>query len=261
MATNGQVLLSGGLTYTQNFDSLASVQAEGSTTMPWQDNTTLTGWYASRAHAASGGPYGPFAYTSYRVAGGENNSGWIYSFGTNGVGLIGDRAFGSISSGTPQTNAFGVRIVNDTTEAVGNITISYTGEQWRNGGNANAQPLQFSYRTDSSPITNPTPGDETGWTAFSALTLISPTTGATLAILDGNDPVNRVLLSNVLLTGVELLPGQELFLRWIDINDAGNDHGFGIDDLTINFAAVPEPSSAVLAALGLAAWAIWRRRR
>ena len=74
-----QVLLSGGLTYSQNFDSLASSMT--GTTVPWTDNSTLVGWYASRAITASGGAYGPTAYTSYRVAPGTNNSGWVYSFG------------------------------------------------------------------------------------------------------------------------------------------------------------------------------------
>lgn len=249
LAAQGQVQLSGGLTYFQDFDTLASTST--GTTVPWTDNSTLPGWYASRAYTASGGIYGPYPYTSYRVSGGESTSGWIYSFGTNGVGPITDRAFGSISSGTPSTNAWGLRMVNDTAQVVGNATLSYTVEQWRNGGNVNTQYIYFTFRTSSSPITDPTPGNETAWTSFPALDTPSPTVGATATPLDGNDPANLVKYLNVTVPNVTLNPGDEVFFRWYDINDTGNDHGFGVDNLTVNFTAVPEPSGPLLLGLGL----------
>jgi len=257
-ASHAQVLLSGGLTYSQNFDSLAS--SSTGTTVPWADNTTLPGWYASRATSASGGTYGPYPYTSYRVSGGEINNGWIYSYGTNGVNPITERAFGSLGSGTPATNAFGLRLQNDTADTVGQVTISYTGEQWRNGGNANAQTMYFTYRTSATAITDPAPGNESPWTAFSPLSFLTPTTGTTAMPLDGNAPANYTLFSSVVLPGVILNPGDEIFLRWYDINDSGNDHGFGVDDFSVSFTVVPEPTTCVLAGLGLLGVALWRRR-
>ena len=232
----GQILLSGGLNYSQNFDSLACVSIGA--TVPWADNTTLPGWYASRAHQASGGAYGPYPYVSYRVSGGDHNDGWIYSFGTNGVNPITERAFGSVSSSLPGTNAWGVRFQNNTTNLLGQVMISYTGEQWRNGGNANTQTMYFTYRTSASPIPDPTPGNESAWTPFPALNFNTPATGTTALPVDGNAPYNRTIFSNVLLPGVLLNPGDEIFLRWHDINDVGNDHGFGVDDLTVSFSIV-----------------------
>jgi len=269
VSAQAQILLSGGLTYSQNFDSLASTSGT-TTTLPWTDNTTLLGWYASRAQTAAtsaGGTYGPYAYTSYRVGTGSANNGWIWDFGSLDAT---ERAFGSIGSGTPRVQAYGVRIQNDTANLMDSVTISYTGEQWRNGGNTTAQALKFTYRTSSTPITDPAPFDQNvagnepgvGWTAFSALDFISPTVGATAAALDGNAAANRTLFSNVLLTGVSLNPGDEIFLRWYDIDDSGSDHGFGVDDLTVSFTAVavPEPSTAALAGLGLLALSLIRRR-
>src|SRR5215510_8719880 len=112
LATNAQVLLSGGLTYSQNFDSLSNTPAASSG--PWTDNATpgLVGWYASRAYVSgTTSAFGPFAYSTYRVGDGSANNGSIWSFGTIGAT---DRALGSISSGTPKTNVFGVRLQNDT---------------------------------------------------------------------------------------------------------------------------------------------------
>ncbi len=258
-ALQAQVLLSGGLTYSQDFDSLASELPTGQTTIPWTDNVTLVGWYASRATTTSGGAYGPYPYTSYRVGGGEGNNGWIWSFGINGVNPITDRAFGSISSGTPATNAWGLRIKNDTADPVGDVTITYTGEQWRQGGNTSPQTMYFTFRTSSSPLTDPMPGNETGWTPFAALDFITPIVGSSATPLDGNDPANRQTFSNVLLPGVVLAPGDELFLRWYDINDSGNDHGFGVDDLRVSFTVVPEPSAALLLGAALLGLALRRR--
>ena len=261
IAANSQVLLSGGLTYSQDFDSLSNSPAGSSAT--WTDNSTpgVAGWYASRAFTGgTTSAYGPYAYTGYRIGDGSANNGTIWSFGTIGAT---DRALGSLGSGTPKTNVFGVRIANDTASAVDNVLVSYTGEQWRVGGNTAIHKLDFSYQIGSfaSPI-----GVETapsgGWTAFSALNFNSPVTGASATALDGNLVANRTVFSSVLLTGVSLNPGQEIFLRWLDIDDSGNDHGLAIDDFSVSFAAVvPEPATATLGGLAALSLMFYRRNR
>lgn len=262
-ASHAQILLSGGLTYSQNFDSLAS--STTTTTVPWADNTTLPGWYASRAYTAgTTSAYGPYAYTSYRVSGGELNTGWLYSYGTNGVNAITDRALGSLSSGTPKTNVFGVRLQNDTGGILGNVTVSYTGEQWRNGGNTAVQMLGFSYQVSSTPFTSPISADILGspaWTSVAALNFLSPTTGASAVALDGNAAANRTVFSPTLLSGVTLNPGDEIFIRWLDIDDSGNDHALAVDDFSVSLSAVPEPSLALLGGLGFLSLAVCRRRK
>lgn len=214
-----QVLMSNG-TYTENFDSLAN----SGTANVWNENSTIPGWYASRGAASA---------TAYRAANGSDNAGGLYSFGASGTN---ERALGSIESNTTGAHAFGVRIVNDTSNGQKDITISYTGEQWRNGGNTTPQPLTFSYRIDSSPITDTDPTDIYSWTTVPELTFVSPVATATAATLDGNDSANRQSFTFV-LPGVVLLPGQEIFLRWVNLNDTGNDHGLAIDDLTVSFTA------------------------
>jgi hypothetical protein len=265
MSAQAQVLLSSGYTYTQNFNSLASTGSSGS----WTDNTTLLGWYASKAYSTSATPqvYGPYLYTSYRVDSGGNNSGNLYSYGSAGST---DRTLGSIASGTVGgptppagfgSTAFGLRLKNDTgSPTPGYIGISFTGEQWRQGGNVNSQVIQyFSYAISSTPFTGILSPDITdaAYTRFSALDFTSPNPGTTTAAaLDGNAAGNNTTISYV-LSGITLNPGDEIMLRWYDINDSGNDHGGGIDNLTVT---IPEPSCLALAALGLLTVALWRRR-
>jgi hypothetical protein len=70
------------------------------------------------------------------------------------------------------------------------------------------------------------------------LNFTGPVATATAGALDGNATANRTVFSNVLLPGVVLLPGQEIFLRWVDLNDAGNDHGLAVDDFSLTFTSV-----------------------
>jgi len=220
-----QILFSAGSPYTQDFDSLGTISNA------WTDNTTLAGWYASKS---AGGA----TVTGYRVDAGLANAGAIYSYGVAGVNPVTDRALGSIGSGTPGNFAYGARFQNDTALAITNITISYTGEQWRNGGNAAAQTLAFSYFISTAPITSSDAAGANAWVQFTDLDFKSPTVGTTATALDGNDPANRQVFTGVLLPNVIVFPGQEIFFRWYDINDAGNDHALAIDDLTISFTSI-----------------------
>jgi hypothetical protein len=222
---SAQVLMSGGM-YSQNFDSLAN-----SGSPSWTDNVTLPGWYISKAGGTSGN--GPV--TSYSAGTGSGTTGAIYNFGASGSA---ERALGSIASGTPGNFAYGVRFTNDTALTATNITISYTGEQWRNGGTTSAQKLAFSYLVGAGQLTNSDAANAQDWTAFPALDFTTPATGVTAGALDGNNPANEQAFTNVVLSGVTVSPGQEMFLRWFDANDAGNDHAVALDNLTVSFQTV-----------------------
>ena len=215
---SGQILMSGG-TYAQNFDALAS----SGTANGWTNNLTLPGWYASKASADS---------TTFSAGSGTSVTGGIYSFGTNGINPASDRALGSLAS-AGNTYAYGVRFTNDTASAQTNIIISCTGEQWRNGGSGVAETISFYYAAGSSPMTNSF--SAAAWTSFNALNFTSRITSASSAALDGNAAANRQVFANVVLTGVVVQPGQELFLRWADTDDAGSDDGLAIDNLTVSF--------------------------
>ena len=207
-------------TYAQNFDALATASAF------WTNNVTLPGWYASKAGADN---------TNTLAGAGTSTSGGIYSFATNGVNAATDRALGSVATGTITPVYYGVRCTNNTVATVTNILISYTGEQWRVGSSATAQKLAFSYLVTNAPITNSFSG--TTWVNFSALDFSAPNATGTSLPLDGNAAINRAVFTNVLLTGVTVPPGQEFFLRWLDVDDTGTDSGLALDDLTVSFTS------------------------
>lgn len=198
-------------TYTEDFDGLANTGTTSSV-MP-------TGWLFAET--------GSNANTTYLVGTGSVNTGDTYSFGlTSSL----DRALGALASGSLQS-IFGVRFVNNTGSIISRITVEYFGEQWRNGGNTSTQDLIFSYQKGATSLTTGS------WTSVSQLNFTSPVTGATASALNGNDAANRTFLQHTIIVNVAI--GEEIWFRWQDLNDSGNDHGLAIDDFTISSIILP----------------------
>lgn len=234
-ATHAQIPMSAG-SYSQNFDSL------GATSANWTNNVTLPGWYGSKGNGDA---------TNFVAGAGTSTGGGMYSFGVNGVSSSSDRAMGTLGASSI-TYIFGVRFTNNTASTVTNVAISYTGEQWRSGTTVNPQSLAFSYQVSSASITNTHSGV---WVGFAALNFVSPNLSSLTNALDGNASTNQQVFANINLTGVVVLPGQELALRWLDVDDSpGFDNALAIDDFSIVFtgdvAAAPvittQPASQVV---------------
>lgn len=233
----------GAFSYSQDFDNQL---ADTGSSNGWTDNTTIPAWYSNR--------------TTYAGSTGTATTGGLFSYGPASSS---ERALGSLASAGAPTIAFGVQFKNTSGNlAISQITVAYTGEQWRNGGSGtpNPQSLTFAYKVGSGlDLLSPPSG---GWVSVPALDFTSPVSSGGSGALNGGLPANQTVISAVLLTGLTLAPGQELFLRWLDINDGGNDHGLAIDNLTVAWVAVPEASPAgALGLVGGLALAGWLHRR
>jgi hypothetical protein len=232
-------------TYTQDFDTLPS----SGTANPWTDDSTLAGWYYNTSLVSP-------PHTMRASPGGVNNSG-LYSYGSTGST---DRAIGALSSSARPFQVFGARFVNSGTAYIGDLTITYTGEQWRNGGNTSlaSQSNTFEYRVGGTTMDD----NSTGWTNVPALTFTSPTNSpATASALDGNAAANRVVGITSSIAGLNISPGTEFWIRWVNINNPGNDHGLAVDDLNVEATFVPEPNSLALVAAALMLGLVRSRRR
>ncbi|WP_392530961.1 Calx-beta domain-containing protein [Nostoc sp. C117] len=193
-------------TYTQNFNTLNTAG-----TPAWVNDSTLSGWYSTR--------------TTYSLGSGTNNTGGLYSFGTTT-----ERALGSVASGTTGNIYYGLRLQNNTGSPITKLQVNYTGEQWRNGGNTSQQQLKFSYQTGST-VTSLTTGT---WTPVTSLDFTGPIANATAGSLNGNQTANRTVITPVIVNlATPIANGEEIILRWEDIDDGGNDHGLAIDDVSV----------------------------
>ncbi len=223
--------------YTQSFDSLS--MSGGSN--PWRDNSTLLGWYAAKTIA-------PVNITNYISSDGSSTAGALYSFGSTGSP---ERALGAIGSGGVGTISYGLGFFNDTGVTVSNFNLTFTGEQWRDSSSFNTNTLTFWYRVSSTPITSPEPGIATNWTAVTNLDFASPVVLGGGVPLDGNASSNRQMFSAVILNGLSVPPGQNVFFRWQDLDDTGTDQGMAVDDLIVTFAPLlPKFTSVTLTTNG-----------
>ncbi|WP_442484969.1 hypothetical protein [Aeoliella sp. SH292] len=163
------------------------------------------------------------------------NTGDFYSFGLSDDT---DRALGGVASGnaifgSPATGTlagyFAAQFTNGSTSTFDSFTVSFDAEQWRNGGNTTAQTMVFEYGFGSSF------DSVSGWTApGGTFDFTSPIVSASASALDGNAAENRAAGLGGMIAGLAWLPGESLWVRWIEINDVGNDHGMGIDNFTIS---------------------------
>jgi predicted extracellular nuclease len=211
---------------TQNFDTLAS-----SGTPAWADDSTLPGWYAQFGTNATN----PTAYTPST---GNSGTGALYSFGVAGTNPVTDRALGSVGSGTPTDIYWALKLTNNTGSTITSLAISYTGEEWRQGGCTTppctplAQTVDFQYQVANAGVITDANAPTTGWLDHDPLDFTSPQPGtSTAAAIDGNAAANRTALSSTITVTVN--NGQEVWLRWKDINHANNDHGLAIDDFSV----------------------------
>jgi len=212
----------GSTNYTQNFNTL--------TTGTWTNNTTLSGWYTKTDATAS--------ITSYAANTGNTTTAGLYAFGVAGTNPSSDRALGYATSnaftGTAGSgkNYIGWRLRNNTGSAVTSVTVTWTGEQWSKD-NTVSQSLYLFYQI-AGTVTNLTAG--TWLTASSTFTSPVNTSGTTA--LDGNAAANRTAVITATLM-VNIPAGEEIMLRWEDLNDAANDHMLAIDDVTVKVVAAP----------------------
>lgn len=221
----GFIAITNAAGYTQNFDGMGS-GASATNTPP--------GWYVGTGTGAISG-------TNVVVSNGNSSTDGSYNFGTTAAA---DRALGSLVAVSSQRNTE-VRFVNLSGLSIASFTITYSGEQWRQGGGANSENndlvLQFS----------------TTGTAFTPMgagfNFSTPQDSGTAGALDGNQPTNRVTGIGGTYTPAALLTnGQVFYLRWTDADNSSLDHGLGIDDLTITFTlSNPPPTVVTLPASGI----------
>ncbi|MBN8457963.1 MAG: PEP-CTERM sorting domain-containing protein [Verrucomicrobia bacterium] len=224
------ISLADGVAYTQNFDTLAN--SGTSSTMP-------DGWVYVET--------GSSANTTYTAGTGSGNAGDTYSFGPSGSS---DRALGGLQSGSV-VPTFGASFTNNVGASTIDITITYTGEQWRLGATGREDRLDFEYSANATSLTTGT------WTSYNSLDFVAPVTSGTTGALNGNTSPNRTTGITATITGLSVTVGGTFWIRWKDFNATGADDGLAVDDFSIT--AVPETSAALLGALGVLG--MLRRRR
>ena len=194
------------VSYSEDFSGMGSSQTD-----------FIPGWTA--INVANG------ATLAMALTDGSASAGNIYNVGTAGSE---ERAFGTIADALV-TPALGAVFTNNTGGTVSKISIQTRMEQWRESGNATVnETIAFSYSLDATSLNTGT------WTSVSALDLKEKLTAATTNFaVNGNLASNYSLLSNI-ITGLNWANGTNLWIKWTDTNDAGNNGLYAIDNFIIS---------------------------
>ncbi len=212
-------------------------------------------WYARISDNGSTG-------TRFVSDEGTDTIGGIHDYGKSATAS--DRALGSIASATARFVTFGTGIRNNTGSVITSFSVAYNREQYRSATNtANVSGFYYKiFNADAGDIGADTAGTATGpigtangvtadssWTRVSSLDMVGDapvTTNGVLGTVSSTSVTGTVTLS-----GPGLANGQDVWIRWIDANDNGNDAALAVDDLTItSFQPVPAPPAALSLGIG-----------
>jgi hypothetical protein len=194
------------------------------------------------------------------------NTGALGTAGMYSVGSDADRALGAQASSL-RSMAFGFSLLNSV--AVGEITeikVEFYQETWR-VPSTSTNTVTAAWGTSSTAgVTTSNYLSVGGLTTVSALNLVQAPSAAAAGV-DGNLAPYRILRTFT-FSNLDLDFGERFYLRWQDVDEAGDDATLAIDDLKLSFthsasvSAVPESSSLMLVAAAgvLARWAKRRDR-
>jgi hypothetical protein len=218
--------------------------------------TNMIGWYgAADTNAADGVDTDPvngngLGLTRFGAQAGDQSTGGIIDFGPLDVngGIVGtNRALGLLSTGSTGSTAFGLKLINTSTNTLNYITVSFLGEMWRN--NKAARTMSFSYVVDpltnswvlqSEPTwTNSDPQIIPGTVRVPSLSFSFQTNNGSVLAVDGTLPTNQIseVASNFALA-TPWAPGQSLWLVWsCNYYGQGTGQGYAIDNLSFSAVA------------------------
>ena len=224
--------------YTQNFDSLANT----GTSNVWANDSTILGWSLFKQ------PTPGTAITTYGANDGVSTTGSFISYGYNGSL---ERALGGLGSGnayfgSPASGAVAGWIAfaatNTTGATLNAVNLAFNGEQWRTSNNIpQFMVLQYGLGASFAAVSTwITPGGTFDWSSRSFLLDVR---------VDGNVD-GLVANRGGTLNSLNWANNSTLWVRWIENNDNGNDHGLAIDNFSLTASVTPTVNLSVTSNAG-----------
>jgi hypothetical protein len=209
----------------------------------------LNGWYGCANTNLADGVSG---LVRYGAQNGDQSTGGIIDFGLNDVtgGVVGtNRSLGLLTTGTTGSTAFGLKLVNKSTNELNYVTLSFLGELWRN--NKGSRSISFSYAVDATSTnfvllseptaTNTVPQTIPNTIPVPNLAFSFPTNDGVVLAQDGTAATNQVsmVVSNLTLS-TPWQPNAALWLVWsMNYYGAGSGQGYAIDNVKFSASALP----------------------
>lgn len=198
----------------------------------------MQGWYGA-ADTLFAGVDG---ITRFGAQDGDQTTGGVIDFGPNDVngGLVGtNRALGLLSTSTTGSTTFALKLINQSTNTLNYINLSFIGELWHNG--TGSRTMQFGYALDNSANTFVSTSQSISNSTLVPGLAFSFPTASVVTTVDGAQSSNQVnLASNNLALSSPWQPGAALWLIWsIDFFGSGSGNGYAIDNLSFTASVAP----------------------
>ena len=208
----------------------------------------MAGWYGAadtNGVSYSGSPVD--GLTRFGAQDGDQTTGGDIDFGLDDVsgGISGtNRALGLLSTSTTGSTTFAMKLINNTTNSLNYLNLSYIAELWR--FNSGARTIQFGYAFDSTGsnfVLNSQSISNTGafpCTLVPSMAITFPTTNLAQNV-DGTQPTNQMVLSaNSLALSSPWQTNTALWLIWsMNYYGTGAGNGYAIDNLQVSATTVP----------------------
>lgn len=253
-----------GSEYKENFDALPTVftgnsNIQNSFPDGWTDDSPVEdavkvgvpGWYLYH-------PLAPTATAPALPEGGKNghqrlrfgpgaNTGGFWAFGSSADDP--EKALGDVGSKTVAGDSIdmhmALRLVNNTGITLTSFTLTFDGEQWRDGQSPSAETLTCGYSLSAT-------GDDWFSTAeFIPLPALSFSAPVFAGTASSGSPINGNVegLSagrTVTVSNISWPPLADLWLRWSDPQLAGaSDDGLAIDNVVFTASGSGTPPSGI----------------
>ncbi len=214
--TSGQIGLPNTTAVTENFDAMGT---SATATMPANWKMSHHGVSTPHTWAAAGNA----TAVTQQASSGAPTAGARYNWGTTAAT---DRALGIMTSaGVASPNSIMAWYRNTNPSNLVSLTIAFDIERYR--VNTVAASVQFLYSTDG-----------TNWTAVPAgdIAAASLPTGTSAYTFGSPLTISKAGIS---ITGLNLLPNANIYLRWNIVTFGANSQGLGLDNVSVvaGFAA------------------------
>jgi fibronectin-binding autotransporter adhesin len=237
------VPFSGTTTYTQDFQSMTATNLNA-TAAATISNTTMS---EVSAQAGGGNVSGWYLYAAAgtarwgRTAGTDTSGSFLALFDSQSTPNV---ALGSLEASSG-LNYFGVVLQNTSASTIASVTLTYDAVMNRNPSST-VNPYPMSY-LESSTAPSSTSGTGAGtfndlagtWITGTGFTTPSTGIGApgTQAVISPLFQIGGASITQT-LTVTGWAPGQFLYIRWKDTDDAGSDTSAGVDNVSISVPVV-----------------------
>jgi hypothetical protein len=197
---------------------------------------TMQGWYGWGAVSSKFGAHQ-----------GDQSTGGVIDYGTlsTNVNVGGtNRALGIQSTSTTGSSAFGVKFINNTTNALSYVTLTYIGELWRNQPGSN--DIVFSYYIDTAGTNSVFSPTNVAATFVPGMNVTFNTNAGGLLIVDGTQSSNQISLAITNLAIGSWPTNAALWLVWQQLNSPGSQQGEAIDNLSFSATVQPVLTGPIL---------------